>query len=106
MLNEIKTQDELFNLIQNGKPMLVDFWAEWCGPCKMTTPIIEEIANEYSSTLTVVKVNVDEAPELAALYKIRSIPTIMIFSKDGNVVDQKSGAAPKARIVDMFQKYL
>ncbi len=64
MLNEIKTHNELFELIQNQKPMLVDFWAEWCGPCRMTTPIIEEIANEYPN-LTVVKVNVDESPELS-----------------------------------------
>jgi len=81
------------NTIKEGV-VLVDFWAPWCGPCRMISPIIEELAEEYEGKATIAKVNTDEAPEVAAQFGIRSIPTILFF-KDGNLVDQMVGAAPK-----------
>ncbi len=80
------------DLITNSdKPVLVDFWAEWCGPCRMVSPVVERIAREYSGRLTTVKVNVDEKQHVAAQYNVRSIPTIMMFWK-GHVLMQTAGA--------------
>ncbi|MEP9374513.1 thioredoxin [Mesorhizobium sp. KR1-2] len=78
-------------------PVVVDFWAEWCGPCKMIGPSLEEISNELAGKVTITKLNIDENPELAAQYGVRSIPTLMIF-KGGEVADIKVGAAPKTAL--------
>jgi thioredoxin 1 len=78
-------------------PVLVDFWAEWCGPCKMIAPILDQIAEEYDGKIRVAKVNIDESKQIAAKYAIRSIPTLMLF-KDGNVVDTKIGGATKSQL--------
>ena len=78
-------------------PVVVDFWAEWCGPCKMIAPSLDEIAAELGGKVTVAKLNIDENPELAAQYGVRSIPTLMIF-KGGEVADIKVGAAPKTAL--------
>ncbi|MDZ5697375.1 thioredoxin [Chelativorans sp. M5D2P16] len=85
------------DVLQASEPVVVDFWAEWCGPCKMIAPALEEISAEMNGKIKVAKLNIDENPELAAQYGVRSIPTLMIF-KDGEVADMKVGAAPKTAL--------
>ena len=84
-------------LAANQNVMMVDFWAEWCGPCKAIAPVLEDLARESSGAITLAKVNIDENPALAARYGIRSIPTIL-FVKQGKVADQVIGAVPKAQL--------
>lgn len=92
-------------VIKSDKPVLVDFWAPWCGPCRMIAPIVEEIAQEYQGKLKVVKVNTDENQEVASSFGIRSIPTLGIF-KNGKVVDAVIGAVPKSYLADKVKPYL
>lgn len=88
-------------VLKSSKLVLVDFWASWCGPCKMLAPIIEEIANEYSDIIKVGKVNVDDQRELAQKYDILSIPTVLLF-KDGKITNKSIGFVPKEKIIEMF----
>ncbi len=84
-------------VLNSAEPVVVDFWAEWCGPCKMIAPSLEEIATELAGKVKVAKLNIDENPELAAQYGVRSIPTLAVF-KAGEVADIKVGAAPKTAL--------
>jgi len=101
-LNEASFQTEV---IEASVPVLVDFWAVWCGPCRMLTPTIESLASEYEGKVNVAKVNVDENQQLAAKYGIMSIPTVMIFN-EGKVVEQFIGVQPKGVYEDALKKYI
>ncbi|BBL86505.1 Thioredoxin (chromatophore) [Paulinella micropora] len=92
-------------ILKSDVPVLVDFWAPWCGPCRMLAPIVDEIAKEFAGKLRVFKLNTDENPSIASQYGIRSIPTLMIFS-DGQKVDTVVGAVPKATLSVTIEKHI
>ncbi|MDP2561008.1 thioredoxin TrxA [Psychrobium sp. 1_MG-2023] len=91
------------DVINADRPVIVDFWAEWCGPCKMIAPILEEVAKEYADKVTIGKLNVDQNTETAPKYGIRGIPTLLLF-KDGNVVATKVGALSKTQLIEFIDE--
>lgn len=102
MAMDIK-QDTFSSFVAQDKPVLVDFWATWCGPCRMLSPVVEEVSQAHGDALAVGKVNVDECPELAQQFGVMSIPTLILF-KDGQVVDKRIGYQPKDELEEMLKK--
>jgi len=92
-------------VLKASQPVLIDFWATWCGPCRAIAPVVEQLAKEYAGKLKVGKVNIDEHPKTPTTYDVRSIPTLLLF-KDGKVVGQIVGAVPRPKIEDMIKKAL
>jgi thioredoxin 1 len=109
-LLELKMSDQIINVtddsfetdvINNEKPVLVDYWAQWCGPCKMIAPVLEDLAEDYADKLVIAKLNIDDNPATSPKYGIRGIPTLMIF-KGGNVVATKVGALTRSQLVEFI----
>jgi len=106
-MSAVILSDDIFDqeVLQSDIPVLVDFWAEWCVPCRMITPLIEQIAQEYADRIKVAKLNVDECPGSADKYNIQSIPYLAVFHK-GNITAQNIGVIPKTTIVEMFKQLI
>ncbi len=102
---EVRDSNFEHEVLKSEHPVLVDFWAEWCGPCKMVAPVVAELAKDYEGRLKVTKLDVDSNPQTAMKYGIRSIPTLLIF-KEGQVIDQIIGAVPKRHLVEKIEKHV
>lgn len=101
IINKSNFENEVINA---DKPVLLDFWASWCGPCKMLSPVLSEIADEYADVIRVAKVNVDDEPELAMKFKVSSIPMLVLF-KDGKIISTSVGYRPKDEILNELKLY-
>ena len=103
----VHTSDATFeqDVLQSDRPVLLDFWAEWCGPCKMIAPLLDDVSSEYGDRLKVAKINIDENPNTPPKFGIRSIPTLMLF-RDGAVQAQKMGAMSKSQLVEFLDANL
>jgi thioredoxin 1 len=104
-MSTVKVTDETFeqDVLKADKPVLVDFWAEWCGPCKQIAPALEQIAQELGGQVTIAKVNIEDSPTVPSRYGVRGIPTLMLF-KGGQMASMKVGAMPKAKILEWLNE--
>jgi thioredoxin 1 len=104
-MSTVTVTDESFeqDVLKAGKPVLVDFWAEWCGPCKQIAPALEQIAEELHDQVTIAKLNIEDSPTTPSRYGVRGIPTMMLF-KDGQMASMKVGAMPKQKILDWLSE--
>jgi thioredoxin 1 len=104
-MSSVKITDESFesDVLQADQPVLVDFWAEWCGPCKQIAPALEQIADEFAGKVTIAKLNIEESPTTPSRYGVRGIPTMMLF-KGGQMASMKVGAMPKQKIVEWLNE--
>ncbi len=105
MATEVNDKNFASEVLQSDLPVLVDFWATWCGPCKSIGPVVEELSSEYAGRVKVTKLNVDENPATPGQYGVRGIPTLILF-KGGKVLEQIVGAVPKTRLTAMIEKAL
>jgi len=103
-MSSVDVTDENFEaeVLKSDHPVVVDFWAEWCGPCKQLSPLVDELADEMSGKVKVVKINIDESPEAPTKYGVRGIPTLMVF-KGGEVVDTRVGGMPKSQLTEWVE---
>lgn len=99
------TNDNYKEYVKGDLPLMIDFWATWCGPCRQMSPVVEELAKEYDGKVVVGKCNIDEAEDIAMQHGIRSIPTIL-FIKNGEIIDKSVGAVPKSKLVDKLEKII
>jgi thioredoxin 1 len=104
-MSTVTVTDETFeqDVLKSGKPVLVDFWAEWCGPCKQIAPALEQIAEELHDQVTIAKLNIEDSPTTPSRYGVRGIPTMMLF-KDGQMASMKVGAMPKQKILEWLNE--
>jgi len=102
---EVNDQNFEAEVLQSDKPAVIDFWAEWCAPCRAIAPIVKELADTYGDRVKVVKMNIDENPSTPAKYEVRAIPTVLAF-RDGQVVQMLQGARPRSAFEEMIQKLL
>ncbi|MDV3349344.1 thioredoxin [Leptothoe sp. LEGE 181152] len=105
LVNEVSDADFQSDVLGSDTPVLVDFWAPWCGPCRMVAPVVDEVATKFEGRVKVLKLNVDDNPKSASDYGVRSIPTLLIF-KDGKVADTVVGAVPASTLSSTLEKYL
>ena len=105
MVHEVNESNFEEIVLNSDKPVLVDLWAEWCGPCKLIHPIMRELADDYDGRAIMTSVDVEGSPSLTGKYRVRNIPTVLFF-KNGEVVDKVVGAVPKAKFVEKIEKYL
>jgi thioredoxin 1 len=104
-MSTVKVTDESFekDVLQSSTPVLVDFWAEWCGPCKQIAPALEQIGEELAGAVTIAKINIEESPTVPSRYGVRGIPTLMLF-RDGQMASMKVGAMPKQKILEWLHE--